>query len=471
MRECICVIKACARAVTMAAGVVVAGLLPPVVMAEVSEHRLDNGMRILVKSDNRAPVAVSQLWYMVGGSDEYTGLTGISHLLEHMMFKGTEDYPEDAFSRTMEVNGIQHNAFTSKDYTVYHQTLANDRLDVVLELEADRMRNMSWSEEELEKEMKVVMEERRLRVEDNPRSYTYEVANAVAFQSSPYRYPVVGTNQDLETMGMEDIKKWYRDWYAPNNTLLVVVGDVKADDVFRLAKKNFADIPPSQLAQRKNPREIRQQGVRRVEVKRPANQAMILMYFQAPSLAVAHRDKSIPSWEPYALSVLSDLLSADSSSRLSRSLIRGSGVAVEAWAGYNLLARLDTVFYFSAIPAEEHSVDDVEAAIMEEIEKLQNTPVATEELEKVKINAVAESLYSRDSIYYQAILIGSLESIGLPHQLIEEYPANIKAVTPEQIMQVARKYLKKDALTVAWLNPQPIEGNAPAPQASSGRAH
>ena len=450
---------------------IAAASLPFAAGAEVAERELGNGLRVLVKVDGRAPVAVSQLWYMVGGSDEHAGLTGISHVLEHMMFKGTAEHPGDAFSRAMEVNGIQQNAFTSRDATVYHQTLAKDRLGLVLELEADRMRNLVFSEEEFAKELKVVMEERRWRVEDDPQSYTYEVANAVAFHASPYRHPVVGTSQDLESLGLAEVRRWYEDWYAPDNAMLVVVGDVVAEEVFQLAERHFADIPPSRARPRRVPRESEQQGMRRVEVKRPAEQPLLLMYFKVPSLASASRDGSAEPWEPYALSVLSDLLSGDSSGRLSKFLVRGSGVAAEAWAGYDLLARLDTVFYFAAVPTEGHDVEDLEEALMEQIGRLQDELAPEGELGKIKVNAVAESLYSRDSIYYQAILIGSLESKGLSHELVDQYPDNIRAVTAEQVRQVAKKYLVRDRLTVAWLDPQPITGGQRRPPPASGRRH
>lgn len=452
------------------ASILMLALMPFSGAAEVAEYELDNGLRILVKPDNRAPVVTAQLWYMVGGSDEYSGLTGISHVLEHMMFKGTPSYPGDTFSRTMQFNGAEQNAFTSRDATVYHQTLAKDNLEVSFELEADRMENLEFSEEEYKKEIKVVMEERRWRVEDNPQSYTYEVARAVAFQTSPYRNPVIGTNQDLQGLELEQVRQWYKRWYSPNKALLVVVGDVESGEVYRLAKKHFANIKPAESAPRRQPREIEQQGSRRVEVKRPAKLPFLLMTFQVPSLAVAYNDKHLPDWEIYALSVLSDLLSGDGSSRLSKSLVRGSGVAASAWASYDLLARLDTVFSFAAIPAGDSTVAELEMAIMQEIERLQNELVAADELDKVKTKAVAESLYSQDSIYYQALLIGSMESIGLPHRLVDSYPQQIKAVTAEQVMQVARKYLTVDRRTVAWLNPQPIEsGSATVPPASDRR--
>lgn len=461
---------------TWSADVVVASilillLLPFPSAAEVGEYELDNGLRILVKPDNRAPVVASQLWYMVGGSDEYSGLTGISHVLEHMMFKGTPNYPGDIFSRTMEANGAEQNAFTSRDATVYHQTLSKDSLEVSFKLEADRMENLEFAAEEYAKEIKVVMEERRWRVEDNPQSYTYEVARAMTFQTSPYRHPVIGTSQDLQGLELEQVRQWYERWYSPNNALLVVVGDVESDEVFRLAKKHFADITPSKLPPRRQPRELEQQGSRRVEVKRPAKLPFLLMSFQVPSLAVAYNDKDLPDWEVYALSVLSDILSSDSSSRLSKSLVRGSGVAASAWASYDLLARLDTVFSFAATPAAGSTVAELELAIMQEIKSLQNKLVAADELDKVKTKAVAESLYSQDSIYYQTLLIGSLESIGLPHKLLDSYPQQVKEVTAEQVMQVARKYLTVDRSTTAWLNPQPIEGGSAATPPGSGRRH
>ena len=217
-------------------------IMPGNTLARVYEFELDNGLKLLVKEDHRAPVVVTQVWYKVGGSYEYDGITGISHALEHMMFKGTEKFPPGEFSRVISENGGRDNAFTGPDYTSYFQTLEKTRLPISFELEADRMRYLTLSNEEFIKEIEVVKEERRLRTEDNPQSFLYETAKATAFQTSPYRFPVVGWMQDLSSMTIDDLSSWYEKWYAPNNATVVVVGDVDPYHVYALAYKYFSPL-------------------------------------------------------------------------------------------------------------------------------------------------------------------------------------------------------------------------------------
>ena len=210
---------------------------------DVQEFMLDNGLKLVVKEDHRAPVVVSQVWYKVGSSYEHAGITGISHALEHMMFKGTKKYPPGEFSRIIATNGGEENAFTSSDYTAYFQTLEKSRLPISFELESDRMRNLVLPKDEFAREIEVVKEERRMRTEDDPQALLYETLNATAFETSPYRQPIIGWMSDLEAMKISSLKDWYKKWYAPNNATVVVVGDVNADEVYKLALKYFAPLP------------------------------------------------------------------------------------------------------------------------------------------------------------------------------------------------------------------------------------
>ncbi|OQX32545.1 MAG: peptidase M16, partial [Candidatus Sedimenticola endophacoides] len=236
-------------------------------MAEgrVHEFTLGNGMRVIVKEDHRAPIAVSQVWYKVGASYEPDGITGVSHLLEHMMFKGTQAHPPGEFSRIVAANGGEENAFTGSDYTAYYQTLSSDRLEIAFELEADRMRNLTLLEEEFLKEVEVVKEERRLRTEDSPTSLTYEQFSAVAYRSLPYANPVIGWMNDLENMSVEDLRRWYRLWYAPNNATLVVVGDVEPRQVLELAERHFGPLAPEPVPPLKPLIEPPQRGMIRTQ--------------------------------------------------------------------------------------------------------------------------------------------------------------------------------------------------------------
>ena len=442
----------------------------------VREYRLDNGLRLVVKRDSRAPVVASQVWYRVGSSYEYDGVTGISHALEHMMFKGTPNYPGNEFSRIVSRNGGRENAFTSLDYTAYHQLLERSRLEISFRLEADRMANLLLHEEEFEKEIEVIKEERRLRVEDVPQSYAYEAAMAAAFQASPYRHPIVGWMSDLERMETADLRVWYRDWYAPNNATVVVVGDVEAQDVFELAREHFGPLPASpHIPAARAAVETRPPGLRRIRVKRPAELPYLVMVYTVPSLASVYRtDEATPEWEPYALTVLEGVLSGGGSGRLPERLVRGREVAAGASAGYRGLARLEeTTFVFSATPARGRGIDELERALGEEIALLREERIDENELQRVKAQVIADDVYERDSVFYQAMLIGMVESLELPREILDEYVERIGAVTAAQVRAAARKYLVEDALTVAELVPLPIEADARPPRlpTTSDRVH
>lgn len=433
-------------------------LVPFAAQAEVHEYLLDNGLKLLVKEDHRAPVVVSQVWYKVGSSYEYDGITGISHALEHMMFQGTERHAPGEFSRIIAENGGNQNAFTATDFTAYFQRLEKSRLAVSFELEADRMRNLIVTPEEFDKEIKVVREERRWRTEDAPESFAWETAMATAFQTSPYRHPTVGWMADLEAMQAEDVRAWYQRWYAPNNAVLVVAGDVDPEAVHQLAQKYFAPLPAGDLRAPSSRPEVPQQGVKRVTVKRPAEVPYLMMVFKTPTLtsAVASSDP-IPEWEPYALEVLTGIVDGGSSARFAANLVRGKEVAATASADYQIASRLDSVLVLDGTPAQGHDVGALEEAIRAEVKNLQENLVDDRELERVKAQVVSQNVYQKDSVFYQALLLGVFECVGLSWKRVDEYVQKVQAVTAEQVQAVARKYLVDDNLTVAVLDPQPID--------------
>ena len=419
--------------------------------ANVHEFKMKNGMKVLVKEDHRAPIVVSQVWYKVGSSYEHSGITGVSHVLEHMMFKGTKKHAAGEFSRIIAENGGRENAFTGRDYTAYFQQLEKSRLKVSFEMEADRMRNLTLPEEEFKKELAVVMEERRMRTEDKASALTSEQFYATAFTNNPYHQPIIGWMNDLKHMQVADLQSWYEKFYAPNNATLVVAGDVNAKEVFQLAKKYFADLKPSQISQTKPRLDAEQKGERRITVKAPARLPYMLMGYKVPSYKTAKED-----WEPYALDVLAYVLSGGSSSRFSKSLVRKQQIAVSADTGYGIFSRLDELFLIDATPAKGYDVKQLEQAINKEIDKVKNELVSAKELERIKAQAIAEKVYEKDSVFYQAMQIGMLETVGLDWKLNDEYTKRIRQVTAEQIQQVAKKYLVKDTLTVAVLEPQPL---------------
>jgi zinc protease len=431
-------------------------LLPMLAFAsEVHEFKLDNGLKLIVKEDHRAPVAVVQVWYKVGSSYESDGITGISHLLEHMMFKGTAKHGPGEFSRIIAENGGRENAFTGADYTAYFETLERSRLDVALELEADRMRNLRLTESEFDKEKQVVLEERRLRTEDEPRAKTYEHFLAVAYTNGPYRHPVIGWPADIENLTLEDLKAWYQRWYAPNNATLVVVGDVDPQKTLELTKRHFAKLKSYVIPPLKPRAEVEQVGERRLMVRLPAELPYLVMGYKVPVLASLPKEQS---WEAYALTVLAGILDGGESARLTSRLIRGSQVAASVGAGYDLYDRLPSLFLFDGTPAQGRTLAELEKALREEIEKLKAEPITEEELARVKTQVTAEAIYERDSMFYQAMQIGRLETVGLGWQQMEEYVNRIRQVTAEQVREVARKYLISDRLTVAYLEPLKVQG-------------
>ncbi len=428
---------------------------------KVSEYVLENGLKLLVKQDKRAPIAVVQLWYRVGTSYEHEGITGLSHALEHMMFKGTKTHASGQFEVILSENGAQNNAFTSQDYTAYYEVLAKDRIEVALALEADRMRNLILDPKEFKKEIEVVKEERRMRTDDRPTSSVREQFNAVAFMNSPYRSPVIGWMVDLETMRLEDLRDWYKKWYAPNNATLVIVGDVEPDKIKGLVDKYFAKIPKSELPVVKARTEVKQFGERYIKVKLPAKVPSLRMGFKTPAMIDAIKTvkgkPKVEKWEPYALEVLATILDGGSSARLSKNLVRGQEIAVGAGAGYYGYGRLSDLFVLTGTPAKGTTVAELKAALLKEIQALKDTLVTADELKRVKAKVIAEEVYERDSIQHIATLLGSLEATGIGYQLMDEYVPQILAVTAEQIQTVAKKYLINDHLTVAELIPQKIE--------------
>ena len=424
--------------------------------AKIQEFKLKNGLKLIVQEDHRSPVVVSQVWYRAGSIDEVNGKTGVAHVLEHMMFKGTKQVKAGQFSRLIAAAGGKENAFTGADYTCYFQQLEKSNLPLSFKLEADRMSNLQLTKEEFAKEIKVVMEERRWRTDDKPQSMVNEAFQGVVYRAHPYGRPVVGFMNDLENMTYLDAQEWYKTWYAPNNATLVVVGDVKAQDVLKLAQQYFGKIKPKTLPARKPQVEPAQVGERRVVVKAPAKLAYVLMGYHVPAIVNPEQD-----WEPYALEVLAGVLSGNPAARLNQQLVRETQLAVDVSAGYDMLSRgRQSLFELDGTPSEGKTVKEIEDALLAQIEKIKTGGVTVEELDRVKAGVIAADVYQRDSMFYQAMQLGTIETIGFSWHILDDYPAKLRAVTPEQVQAVAKKYLVKDNLTIATLDPQPLDPNA-----------
>jgi zinc protease len=422
-------------------------------VAQTSEIELKNGMRVIVNEDHRAPVVVSQVWYQAGSIDEVNGKTGVAHVLEHMMFKGTKTVKPGEFSEIIARSGGRENAFTGTDYTCYFQTMEKSNLELSFKMESDRMQNLVITPEEFNKEIKVVMEERRWRTEDKPEGILNESFNALAFKAHPYSRPIVGWMNDLESMNYEDALEWYQTWYAPNNAILVVSGDVTPDEVFTLAKKYFNTIPSKKLPMRKPQVEPEQKGMIRAEIKAQSELSMIQMGYKVPLL---NKDNSKDNTSAYALEVLAGVLSGSSTSRIQKNLIQ-SGKALSAFASYPMLSRGDVgTFEFVVTSNQNTDLDDIEKNIKNEIKLIIEKGVTEEELNRVKANVIAGDVYEKDSMFYQAMIIGQLETMGYSHSLKDTYITNIQNVKSSDVMKAAKEFFQDDALTVVHLIPNSV---------------
>jgi zinc protease len=441
-----------------------AWLLAAAAHADVFEKTLHNGLKVIVKEDHRAPIVVQQVWYRVGSIDELTGKTGIAHALEHMMFKGTRSVPAGEFSRRIAAAGGRENAFTSYDYTAYFQMLHKSRLPLAMKLESDRMHNLLVSKSEFDKEIQVVMEERRWRTDDDPHSLVSEQLVATAFEEHPYHNPVIGWMGDLLTLTPNDVKAWYKRWYEPNNATLVVAGDVDPKQVFALAQRYYGRIPAHQLPAPRNFTEPKQLGIRRIVVKAPAELPYMVMAYHVPALRDTQHD-----WQPYALDVLAGVLDGYGSARLNKSLVREQQLASNVSAGYDDLSRGPALFTLDGTPSEGKTVADLETGLRAQIAAVAKDGVSEEELRRVKSQITAAEVFKRDSVFYQAMQIGQLESLGFSWKDIPIMLQKLQAVTAQQVQDVAREFFKDDNLTVAVLDPQPLSGR-PRPILNGGGA-
>ena len=436
-----------------------------VASAQAFERTLPNGMKVLVKADRRAPTAVHMVWYRAGSMDEVNGRTGVAHVLEHMMFKGTKTLAPGEFSRRVAAMGGRENAFTSRDYTGYFQQIHTSRLAEVMRLEADRMANLQLSADEFAKEIRVVMEERRLRTEDRATALLYEQLMAATFVAHPYRAPIVGWMNDLESMTVADAQAWYDAWYSPSNAILVVAGDVDPEAVWALAQRTYGAIPARPLPPRKPQLEPPQRGLRRLDVKAPAENPYVAMAFRVPKLESIDGDR-----EPYALELLSSLLDGGDSTRFTRNVVRGARIANRAGAGYDMTQRGPALFMLDGTPAQGKSTQDVERAMRAEIERIAKEGVPQAELDRVKVQYVAGQVYKRDSVFAQAMELAGLEIVGLSHRDADRILEKIRSVTVDEVRAVAGKWFGDDQLTVATLLPQPLGDRKPA-AAPAGLRH
>ena len=409
----------------------------------VTETILPNGLKVLLKEEHKSPVVTFQVWYRVGARNERLGKTGMSHLLEHMMFKGSKKYGPKQFSRIVQRNGGNDNAFTSKDYTAYFENFAADRLETAMDLESDRMQNLLLDPKEFLSERDVVKEERRMRYEDDPTSTMFEQMMATAFAAHPYQWPVIGWMADLGNLTRDDLYDHYRTYYVPNNATIVVVGDFDPKKVLPLVQKYFGSIPRGPAVPKVGAVEPKQLGEKRVVVKREA---------ELPAIYAGYKVPTITSPDAHALNVLQGILSSGKSSRLYKSLVYDKQIALYAGGDYDDLSADPNLFYVYAGVMPGKAVDDVEKAIYAEIERFKSEPVMDEELQKAKNQAEASFIMAQDSVFYQAMQLGQFETVA-EWRLLGKYLDGIRAVTKDDVQRVAKQYFTDENRTVGILVP------------------
>lgn len=419
-------------------------IVPFAAHAAVKEYTLKNGLKVLIIEDHKAPLATFQIWYRVGSKDEPMGKTGISHLLEHMMFKGTPKYGSKQFSNIIQRNGGTDNAHTTKDYTMYHQTLSSDRIDLSIKLEADRMINLLLEPKEVVAERNVVMEERRMRYEDNPQSSLYEEVITTAFKAHPYQWPVIGWMSDIVSVERKDLYRYYRTYYSPNNAFIVISGDVKAEDILSKVRKAFEHKRPSKRSFIKDrTEEPQQRGEKRVYLKREVELPYILMAYHVPSF---------PHEDSFALDVLSTILSGGKSSRLYKNIVYEKRLALNTFADYSGFYKDPFLFVFGGTAAPKKNIEDVEKAIYDEIEKVKKEMPSEREIQKAKNQIEAAFVFAQDSTYSRAFYTGMFEMLG-NWRLMDKYLEGVRKVKPEDVQAAAKKYLIDDNKTVGILVP------------------
>ena len=435
----------------------------PPAFAALSEHvsdvTLPNGLKVILLENHKAPLVTFQVWYRVGSRNEVWGKTGLSHMLEHMMFKGTQKVGPGEFSRIIEQNGGNDNAFTSSDFTAYFENMSADRLPIPVRLESDRMEALLLREEDFGTERSVVMEERRLRTDDNPKAVLLEQVEAAAFQLQPYHWPVIGWMQDIARFTIEDLRAYRKIYYSPTNAIVVVVGDFRKEAVLPLIEQAFGPIPAGTAPDQHRDEEQPQIGERRVVVRKEAQLASVVKAYHVPNLK---------NPDAYVLEVIEALLSAGESSRLARTVVREKQLALTADADNQLTSRDPNLFTVSADVMPGKRVEQVEDALNEVIIALQQSLVGARELTKAKNQLESAFIFAQDSLFYQGMLLATYE-VASSWADLDKYVPSIRAVSAEDVRRVAKKYLVPTNCTTGVLMPVPSAKQRPVAPGSPAK--
>ncbi|MCK9275138.1 MAG: insulinase family protein [Syntrophales bacterium] len=415
-------------------------------MESVREHRLPNGMKVILLENHKAPVVTFQVWYRAGSRNDTWGKTGLAHTFEHLMFKGTKNVGREEFTRRIQEVGGEYNAFTSHDYAAYFENVAREYIEIPIRLEADRMHNLHFTKEDFETEKRVVMEERRLRTEDQPKALLIEQLMATAFQAQPYHWPIIGWMDDLKRISYEDALRFYRNFYSPSNGFISIVGDFKSENIIALLAESFGAIQSEQERELLRYKDPPQLGERRVYVTGKAT---------LPFVAIGYHVPSVQNQDGYVLEIISALASAGKSSRLYGNLVLGQ-LATSAGTEYSLLSVDPSLFLFYAEPLPGRTSRKIEESLLHEIEVLKNTPVGEEELEKAKNQLESDFIIGQDSLFLQGMLLARYE-IATSWKKIRKYIPGIRAVTSEDVKRVACTYFTAANRTVGILEPEAKE--------------
>lgn len=421
----------------------------------IYDYRLANGLRVIIKEDKRAPLVVTQIWYNVGSNDEPIGKGGLSHFLEHMMFKDAQGLSSQEYTRLLGHLGGSTNAFTSYDYTAYYEVLPANQYPVALQIEANRMKNLIFKQNELDTEKEVVKEERRLRTENNPIAQAYEIFIQKALPNSPNGLPIIGSMADIEGLNLDDLQTWYQHYYAPNNATLVLVGDIDSNVAQVWINKYFTPLSPTTLPKRPQLHQTSHRGYQKFATHQTVKNPTLLMAFNVPSLT------STQAKEAYALLLLSDIADGGRSARFEKNLIRTQGVLDEVAISYNMLSKGDTLFTIMATPRAGVSLEQAETAIMAELNKILTEEINDLELARGQANLVSGLVFEKDSLSNQAIELGMLATLNLPLDTNTNLPKTLKKISQEDIHQTGKKFIHQDNLTTMYIYPMPENNQQP----------
>lgn len=411
------------------------------------EHILSNGLKVILIEDKRTSAVVNSIWYKVGSSDELAGKTGISHILEHMMFKGTETLQPGEFSRIVKKMGGTENAFTSKDFTGYFQKVHPTDLERCIELEADRMKNLKLSDKEISSELKVVQEERRLRTDDNPVSKTFEKIMLNAYGMNHYGIPIIGTMQDIKNTTKSDLSNWYNKFYQPKNAIVIIVGNFDKQETLKYIKKYYGNIKNSEDINRS--KQLNRYFTEKYfEVVDQISKPIVFLSFKKDKFNLKELNKA------YALDLFVEIMDGGYSSRLTSSLVEEKKIALDIFISLDIYNKYPNLIIVGGTPRNQVSADIFKENVLNEFSQSSIQSITKEELDNAKKRIKAKNIYKFDSIFYQGMQVGMLETKDISWKLLDEYTSDIQNITLEEVKSVAKEYFKLDNVLTTVLRPE-----------------